>query len=357
VGELRPEEDGVIADRRALRAAAPEVHAVTAGDGVGLRLTRFRGGDKGPVMLVHCIGVSSDMYTLDSVETNLLEFLYAAGYDVWLLDFRFSILLPDAARPHSFDEVATLDYPAAVAAVLQATGHPSLQVVAHGVGSSTLTMALLAGLKGVRAAVCSQVSTDLELPWLSRAKAALRLTSLAAAAGIDTMTADVAAAPDIGNALYDELLKLHPIDEEERCDSKVCRRITVMYGELYQHAQLSPATHASLADLFGVVSTRAFGQLSLLGRAGHLVNERGEEAYLPHLSRLALPILFLHGAKNECVLRRATEITMERLTAANGASWYSRAVIPDYGHVDCIIGRNASRDVYPHIVAHLEAAA
>jgi cholesterol oxidase len=103
-------------------------------------------------MLVHCIGVSSTMYSLSTVRTNLLEFLFEAGYDVWLLDFRFSILLPDAARQHSFDEVATLDYPAAVAAVLAATGRPSLRVVAHGVGSSTLTMALLAGLAGVRAA-------------------------------------------------------------------------------------------------------------------------------------------------------------------------------------------------------------
>jgi cholesterol oxidase len=330
---------------------------VIADDGVALRLARYRGGERGPVMLVHCIGVSSEMYSLDTVETNLLEYLYEAGYDVWLLDFRFSILLPDAAVPHCFDDVATRDYPAAVAAVLRLTGRPSLQVVAHGVGSSTLTMALLSGLTGVRAAVCSQVSTHLELPLLSRAKAALRLTTLAEAAGITTMTADVSDAPDLKEELYDHLLRLHPVDDEERCDSAVCRRITVMYGELYQHAQLSPATHASLDELFGVVSVRAFGQLSALGRAGHLVNERGEEAYLPHLERLALPILFVHGEKNECVLPRATEITIETLTDTNGASWYSRTVIPEYGHVDCIIGEHASRDVYPKILAHLEATA
>lgn len=330
---------------------------MTASDGGALRLTRYRGGDRGPVMLVHCIGVSSAMYSLDTVETNLLEFLCEAGYDVWLLDFRFSILLPDAAVPHCFDDVATRDYPAAVAAVLRLTGRSSLQVVAHGVGSSTLTMALLAGLTGVRAAVCSQVSTHLELPLLSRAKAALRLTSLAAAAGIKTMTADVAAAPDLKDEIYDHLLRLHPVDAEERCDSAVCRRITVMYGELYQHSQLSAATHATLDELFGVVSVRAFSHLARLGRTGHLVNESGDEVYLPHLARLALPILFVHGAKNECVLPRATEITLDRLTRANGPSWYSRTVIPEYGHVDCIIGQHASRDVYPQILAHLTATA
>lgn len=327
-----------------------------AADGVALRLARYRGGARGPVMLVHCIGVSSAMYSLDTVETNLLEFLCEAGYDVWLLDFRFSILLPDAAVAHCFDDVATRDYPAAVAAVLRLTGRPSLQVVAHGVGSSTLTMALLAGLTGVRAAVCSQVSTHLELPMLSRAKAALRLTDLASAAGITTMTADVSAEPQLKEEIYDHLLRLHPVDADERCDSAVCRRITVMYGELYQHAQLSAATHASLDELFGVVSVRAFSHLARLGRAGHLVNESGDEVYLPHLDRLALPILFVHGEKNECVLPRATEITLERLAQANGESWYSRAVIPEYGHVDCIIGQHASRDVYPKMLAHLEAS-
>jgi cholesterol oxidase len=306
-------------------------------------------------MLVHCIGVSSGMYTLDSIETNLRDYLIAAGYDVWLLDFRFSIRLTEAARPHSFDDVARLDYPAAVAFVRRETGK-DVQVVAHGVGSSTLTMALLAGLQGVRSAVCSQVSTDLVLPKAMQLKADLRLTSLAAAVGIGTMTT-TPLDPTCADTTLDALLALQPVDREERCGSQVCHRITAMYGELYQHAQLSEATHAALGTEFGVVSVRAFSHLARLGREGHLVAEDGAEAYLPHLDRLALPLLFLHGEKNECVLPRATEITMERLVAANGAGWYSRRLIPHYGHVDCIIGQHASRDVYPHIVAHLETTA
>ncbi|MGE0446348.1 MAG: alpha/beta hydrolase [Vicinamibacterales bacterium] len=331
------------------------VHTAVANDGVRLRLERHRGGPRGPVMLVHCIGVSSGMYTLDSIETNLRDYLVDAGYDVWLLDFRFSIRLPEAVRPHSFDDVARRDYPAAVAAVRDATGR-DVQVIAHGVGASTLTMALLAGLQGVKSAVCSQVSTDLVLPAAMKRKADLRLTSVAAAAGIDTMTT-TPLDPTCGDQVLDALLRLQPVEREERCTSAVCHRISAMYGELYQHAQLSEATHARLGEEFGVVSVRAFSHLSLLGRVGHLVDEAGAEAYLPRVERLALPILFLHGEKNECVLPEATAITLRRLTEANGASWYSRRLIPDYGHVDCIIGQHASRDVYPHILGHLEATA
>jgi hypothetical protein len=78
-----------------------------------------------------------------------------------------------------------------------------------------------------------------------------------------------------------------------------------------------PRRTDALGELFGVVGVRAFSQLARLGRTGHLVNESGEEAYLPHLTRLALPIKFIHGAKNECVLPRATEITIQRLSECN----------------------------------------
>ena len=51
----------------------------------------------------------------------------------------------------------------------------------------------------------------------------------------------------------------------------------------------------------------------------------------------------------------STARTVDVLSARNGSSLYSRVVIPDYGHIDCIFGKNAARDVYPHIVEHLDA--
>ena len=34
-----------------------------------------------------------------------------------------------------------------------------------------------------------------------------------------------------------------------------------------------------------------------------------------------------------------------------------RRVIPDYGHIDCIFGKNAAVEVYPHVLAHLDKTA
>ena len=42
---------------------------------------------------------------------------------------------------------------------------------------------------------------------------------------------------------------------------------------------------------------------------------------------------------------------------ANGPELYNRVVVPGYGDVDCVIGKHASRDVYPLILAHLRSPA
>jgi len=341
--------------RRPLRVDPPVVHEFPSLDGTMLRLTRYQGGSRGPVLLSHCIGVSSLMYATDTIEPNLLEYLYARQFDVWLLDFRFSIELPASRDQSTMDDVATRDYPAAVARVRELAGTPTVQVVAHGVGSSTFSMALLAGLEGVRSAVCSQVSTHLLVPTSNRIKTGLCLSEGLAALGLKHLTAYTDSRARWPSRLYDRSLALYPLPKEERCDSPVCRRITSIYGPLYEHDQLGAATHQALHELFGVVNIRALKQLSLITRKHHLVNAAGEEVYLPNVKRMGLPIAFIHGDENDCVLPVSTETTYDLVTQANGPGRYTRHLVPGYGHVDCIIGERAHRDVYPLIADHLES--
>ena len=142
--------------KRPLRVGAPEVHVCTPSDGLQLRLTRYRGGSKGPVILSHGLGVSSTIYSLDTIDTNLLEYLFAHDYDVWLFDYRASIDLPASRTQFTADDIALKDYPAAVELVRRITRAATVQMVVHCYGSTTFVMAMLAGLQGVRSAVCSQ---------------------------------------------------------------------------------------------------------------------------------------------------------------------------------------------------------
>ncbi len=342
--------------RRQLRVCAPEVHVVTTDDGVELRLTRFRGPErKGPVLLAHGLGVASTIFSVDTIETNLLEHLFAHGYDVWLLDYRASIALPSAKTQFTADDVATRDYPAAVEKVRAVTGADSIQVVAHCFGATTFTCALLAGLQHVRSAAISQVSTDVVAPLGSRLKAGLHLPDLLDDVGVDGLDADADRHPGWKGRIFDAFARLAPAQDKQPCDSAVCQRITFMYAPLYRHEQLNQATHDALHELFGVANIDSFEHLARMVRAQHVVGADGDDRYLPHVERMAIPIAFVHGAENACFLSEGMERTVKRLSDANGAELYTRHEIPAYGHIDCVFGRDAARDVYPHIVSHLDA--
>ena len=341
--------------KRPLRVGAPQVAFFKASDGVGLRLTRYQGGAKGPVILSHGLGVSSLIFSIDTIETNLLEYLYAHGYDVWLLDYRNSIELPAATLQASGDDVATKDYPAAVSKVLELTGAKSVQMVVHCWGSTTFFMAMLAGLKGVRSVVASQIATQIRAPLSTHLKTGLHLPSFLKAVGIDDLTAYVDNHESLVAKVYDAGLKLYPLELKNRCTNATCHRITFMYAPLYEHANLNEATHNNLHEMFGVANMKAFMHLATLTNTGHLVDFNGGEVYMPHLDRLAIPITFIHGEQNECFLPASTEITMNDLAKANGSKLYQRHVIPGYGHIDCIYGKNAAQDVYPFVLEHLEA--
>jgi len=339
--------------KRPLRCGPPEVHPVKTEDGFDILLTRYRGGDKGPVVLVHGLGVSSLIFSIDTIETNLLEFLYAHGYDVWLADLRFSIALPASKRQTTGDESAQYDYPAVIQEVQRVTGAQTAQMVVHCWGSSTFFMSMLGGLTGVRSIVCSQIATDAVAPTLTKFKTGLHIPSVLESLGIKTLSA--VPGEKWYEKLFDASLRLQPTPFDELCKSPVCHRITFLYGLLYEHEQLNQATHDALHEMFGAGNIETFEQLARIVRTGHSVAADGSEAYMPHFDRLGLPIAFIHGGLNSCYLPESTQITYDRLRAMADPKLYDRIVVPGYGHIDCIFGKNAVDDVYPFIVRHLDA--
>ena len=253
--------------------------------------------------------------------------------------------------------MARLDHPATIARVCALTGKADVQVVAHCYGATTFTMALLHGIKGVRSVVLSQISTHLKVPAIGEIKAGLHLPDVVAALGVKDLTAYRDSHADWKQRLFDDALRLYPIKHGEECRSAVCHRISFMYALLYDHKNLSQRLHDNLHELFGVCSIETFEHLALMARVGHVVAANGAEDYLPHLDRMKLPIAFVHGGDNQCFLPDSTKTTYDLLCQANGPDLYTRHVVDGYGHIDCIFGRDAASDVYPHILAPLERTA
>lgn len=339
--------------RRELRTGPPDIRYFTTKDGVQLKMTRFEGGTKGPVIVSPGFGTSAHAYTIDTTETNFPEYLYERGYDVWVLDYRASPDLPSAATQFTLDDIARYDYPAAVDTVRAATGRDSVQIMAHCVGSLTMLMSLASGLEGVRSAVASQLTLHPRVAPVNKARANLYMANVLKAVGVDTLTTEAHEEASWREKLFDTALALYPAGKEY-CGSTFCRRMMFMYGEVFDHDQLNDATHEAIHEAFGVANLTTFKQITQALRAGHIVSAAGDDVYLANADKLKLPIAFLHGAKNRLFLPEGSAETFEFLKQKNGAQYYTRHVFDDYAHMDCFIGKNAARDVYPVVTAELD---
>ncbi|HYZ99811.1 MAG TPA: GMC family oxidoreductase N-terminal domain-containing protein [Acidimicrobiales bacterium] len=322
------------------------------GDDAWLRLTRYEGGRRGPVLLAPGFGMSAMSFIGGTTDTNLTEHLVAKGYDVWLFDYRAGIDLASARTSFTFDDIATQDWPAAVAEVLRVTGASSVQAVGHCFGSASLMMALAAGLADVRSAVCMQVTLHPVTSLLNQAKAALGVGPLLGRLGLRWV------APFTGGSvalkLLDVGLRAVPMPAGERCSKPVCRWINAIYGCTHTHDQLNDATHDRLDDMFGVGNLRALEHCARIVQARRAVTADGTDVYLSHPERLRLPILLVQGERNYIFHPEGSLRTLRWLQGANDPSLYERVVLPGYAHLDALIGRDAHRDVFPVVSAHLD---
>ncbi|MGH9184881.1 MAG: GMC family oxidoreductase N-terminal domain-containing protein [Acidimicrobiales bacterium] len=346
--------------KRPLRCGPPEVHDVVTADGVRIRLLRYQGGGRGPVVGVHGMGACSGLFNLDTIEPNLTEFLWEHGFDVWLLDWRASVLLPAAQGLFTADECARHDFPAAVARVREVTGADQVHWVVHCVGSIVFFMAALSSLEpgtDFASIAALQVALHQDAPALTDLKVGLHLPGLLERLGVDRIDARTFEGQGWKDWLFNQALRLYPLPAEERCTSAVCRRVTFLYSLCYRHENLNEATHATMHERMGVANLRMMRQLARCTSAGHLVDADGGEAYLPHVDRLAgVPITFLHGAENQVWEPRSTLLTYEFLRGRFGDGLYRREVPAGYGHFEALFAADSAEKSYPVILEHLERA-
>jgi cholesterol oxidase len=289
----------------------------------------------------------------DGIATSWVEFFAGHGFDLWLFDYRASPVLPASRTQFTLDDVALQDWPAAVAYVRDATGAPSVQALGHCLGSATGFMALLAGRgAGIRQFVGSQVMPFIDVSALSKAKAAMRIDAVLHGAGLDEVTTQRSETEL--DRLVDQALRLMPMPSDWQELGPVCRRIYAIYGPVMNPAQLNRDTRDALDWIFGYGNLTSFGQIRQFIRRGRIGDADGRDVYLPHVDRLTPHIVLMQGRGNQLFLPEGSEKTRRWIQQHRGADACSRLVFPDYAHLDCFIGRDAARDVFPSVLAALD---
>ncbi|KAK5814397.1 cholesterol oxidase [Linnemannia elongata] len=362
LNELKYPEDSH--KRKAYPRQRPQktVFDVLSSDGFKTRLTRYK-GKKGPVLLLHGASVSSEIFSTELIPHNLCDYLLAHDYDVWLSDWRCSILVEDHRRQSNIYGGAH-DHAAAIKIILKETGVKNIQVVAHCVGSLTLWAGLLNGdINGVGAIVSSQVANRPINSTADRIKQSLQLVPLFE----KVLGQDEFDCVTLLDRTIDNALRFMPMPVQEYCNNAVCHRASFCFGLLWEHDKLSKNMHDNLEEILGSINMESLKTLVMgWAKKQTLTNVEGQDLSTPeHLKRLEnVPVLLIHGAKNQVFIPEATLKTIEELRNTNlpmtnmtydYKSIYRREVIPGYGHLDCIVGDKAYQDVYPIILKQLEA--
>ncbi|HJV68252.1 alpha/beta fold hydrolase, partial [Ideonella sp.] len=345
--------------RRPLVAPAPQSTLVPLADGFSIRLTRYQGGSKGPVILAPGFSVKASSFAADTVEQNLVEFLCAQGYDTWLFDYRASSDSGSPLKPYSIDDVAALDWPAAVDFVRQAAQVDDVQAIAHCVGSMSLLMALLRGMRGVRSVISSQLTLHPVTNWMNDLKADMNLVRVADEISWLHHAVDLVPGREGGDADHDHELSAVawqvPVPAGEGCKNPVCKRVFAFFGPSYTHGQLNHWTHVALREMFSPVALAPMDHLQRIMRAGQVVDHDGRDTYMQpgQVARLSLPISFVAGARNELFFPETSARTYRWVCAHNGAQPYTWHQFDDYAHMDLFIGRRAAQDIYPYLLQEL----
>jgi len=328
-----------------------------AGDGRDLNLINVRGKtepSKGPIILIHGAGVRANIFRAP-VEVNFVDALIEDGYDVWLENWRASIDFPP--NLWTLDQAALYDHPQAVKTILKETGANTLKAVIHCQGSTSFTMSAVAGLvPEVTTIISNAVSLHPVVPAWSRFKLNYLLPIVKLLTcylnphwGVD--------APDFSAKLITFWVNL----THHECNNPVCKQVSFTYGSgfpaLWSHENLNEATHEWLKQEFAAVPLRFFDQILRSIKQGNLVSvekyKELPEDFAAEAPKTDARFAFFAGKNNLCFLADSQQKSYEYFSNIR-KGYHALHLIPDYGHLDVFMGKNAVKDTFPLLLKELD---
>ncbi|MBS1630895.1 MAG: esterase [Bacteroidetes bacterium] len=325
----------------------------SARDGFECLLQRVgdgRDATKGPVLLVHGAGVRGNIFNPPN-DTNLIGVLKNEGYDVWLENWRGSMLC--GANEWNLDLAGRNDHPAAVEEVCRQTGASKIKAVIHCQGSTSFMISAVLGLvPQVEAIVSNAVSLHPVIPSWSLFKLNWFLPFIKPATKyLNPHWGDDA--PDMTAKFIRDIVMLSHHED----DTKVGKMVSFVYGAghaaLWELPNLSEATKQWIRSEFGPVPIRFFEQIRRCVKQGHLVSADGALDYTASKPRTDARVAFLAGKKNKC-FRSESQVRSFRYFDGLRGGYHSLHEWEDYSHLDIFLGKEAARDVFPTIVKELQ---
>ncbi|OLN95454.1 Cholesterol oxidase 2 [Colletotrichum chlorophyti] len=322
------------------------------------------------LFLIPGAAVDHQIYALPTIKYNAVNYFTRAGYRVFISVHRIGQLMVAQNNWTTYD--ARLDLQACIEYIRDnyaEDNSPENKVycIAHCMGSVAFSCGLLDGTipaSWVHGFTGSQVFMNPIWSTLNMAKV------MAGPIPLDKMyrmvlgnwfSCSTSKDDSILQRALNEALRLYPEERKEICNNASCHRCTLVFGRCWNHANLNEATHRQIDRFFGGVNMTQLQLLMKQGFEGHVMTNGPLFRPLTtpqNIRRLrGVPIMLFVGRDNAVLTPEATERTYEILCDtfgshggdAKGGLQYRRRVVPGYGHLDCWMGRNAWKDVYPFV--------
>ncbi|KAI1367565.1 glucose-methanol-choline oxidoreductase [Xylaria arbuscula] len=333
------------------------------------------------LFMVPGASVDHQIFALPTIRMNAVNYFQRAGYRVFIPVHRIGVLMVAQNDWTTFD--ARLDlraclefirhkYPTYAEPVESSEAKPEpepIYTIAHCMGSVALSTGLLDGTipaKWIKGVTCSQVFMNPIWNCMNMIKIlalpvpADRLYRFFAGNWFSCSTGKN---DSFMQKALNELLRLMPDERKEICNNASCHRISLVFARCWNHRNLNEATHRQIDRFFGGVNMTLLHLLMKQGFQGHVMSNGPlyERLDTPENVRKlrGIPFLLFVGGDNAVLSPESTERTYEVLTDAFGTRQYDgiqyrRRVVPDYGHLDCWMGRNAWKDVYPFVLEEVD---
>ncbi|KAH7143579.1 hypothetical protein EDB81DRAFT_947639 [Dactylonectria macrodidyma] len=348
---------------------------VKASDGVASSLCmwnpKYKGNDDPAPTILFVPGASVDhqIFALPTIEKNAIQWFTEQGYRCYCVTHRVGRTVVAREGHTTYD--ARLDILAALNYIRSSKTEKTselapqkIYVIAHCAGSVALSSGLLDGtipaswLAGITA---SNVFMNPRFAKVNYLKSILPIGAddiyeKAVGSWFDCSSGS---GDGLTQRALNQLLRFYPVgDADEICKSVVCHRSSLVFGRLWSHPKLNAATHANLHHFLGGTTMRSLSHLMEMGQADTVLTNAPALVNLvtpENLARLqGVPILFFSGEKNTVYAPESTDISYTTLCKAHGRQWYEREVFNGRGHLDCWMGSDAYKDVYPRVGRHVQ---
>ncbi|KAJ6486130.1 hypothetical protein C8R47DRAFT_980022 [Mycena vitilis] len=349
------------------KSAPTQAVTLTAMDGVEttmkiwapLQTSSDAGPRKLPLMMVPGAAVDDQIFSLPTIRQNAVDYFTSRGFTVYIPIHRLG-RVPTAQMGYTTYD-ARLDVAAAMEYVHKHHGG-KMYIICHCMGSLATASGLLDGTlraDWIQGLTASQVFFRQHFGLVNVVKSRTQLLPDLYKFLLRTSWYPVISSPRSWNFqfLIDQVLRFYPVGPAaELCTSTVCHRASLAFGRLWNHGNLSHATHAHLVNFIGGVHMNALSHFMRMGSAGHSIDNEGNSLVTDaNLARLqGLPILFISGGDNVVFSPVSTSMAYDDLRERYGTTPYRRVVVGGYGHLDTWMGERSRYDVYPVVKDHIE---